>query len=75
MAEMTDTSSKRERDAREQFLAEAKQSRSNLLAEIWSFMKQNKKWWLLPIILIFIVFGGLMLLGGTSAAPFIYTLY
>jgi hypothetical protein len=50
-------------------------ARSNLVAEFWGFLKQNKKWWLLPIIMVFMLVGMLLVLGGTAAAPFIYTLF
>jgi hypothetical protein len=49
--------------------------RSSLAAEFWAFLKDNKKWWLLPIILVFMLVGALLVLGGTAAAPFIYTLF
>jgi len=49
--------------------------RSNLATEFWGFLSENKKWWLLPIILVFMVVGMLLVLGGTAAAPFIYTLF
>ena len=45
------------------------------LAETWAFMKENKKWWLLPIAVVLLLFGALVLLSGTAAAPFIYTLF
>jgi hypothetical protein len=43
--------------------------------EVWYFLRQNKKWWLLPILVILVLFGVLMMLSGTVAAPFIYTLF
>lgn len=43
--------------------------------EMWEFLKQNKKWWLLPIIILFCLFGILFLLANTGLAPFIYTLF
>jgi hypothetical protein len=44
--------------------------------EFWSFLSARKKYWLLPILLVMLVFGGLLLLAQTSAiAPFIYTLF
>ena len=49
--------------------------RGSLAGEIWQFLRENKKWWLLPIALVFFLLGALMLLGGTAAAPFIYTLF
>jgi hypothetical protein len=44
--------------------------------ELWSFMRVRKKFWLLPIILMMAVFGGLVVLGkGSVIAPFLYTLF
>jgi hypothetical protein len=48
---------------------------SSLAAEFWLFLRNNKKWWLLPIVVIVLAFGILVLLSGTAAAPFIYTLF
>ena len=45
------------------------------MREFWGFIKQNKKWWLLPILVILLIFGVLILLSGTALAPFIYTLF
>lgn len=53
----------------------AEQSRGGVGREIWYFLRQSKKWWLLPIIVVFALFGMLMLLSSTAAAPFIYTLF
>ena len=55
--------------------AAAEPRRGGLLAELWGFLKQNRKWWLIPILLILLVFGLLIILSGTSLAPFIYTLF
>jgi hypothetical protein len=49
--------------------------RSNLVAEFLFFLRHNKKWWLLPIVAIIFLFGVLVFLSGTAAAPFIYTLF
>ena len=46
-----------------------------IVAEFWDFLKENKKWWLAPIIISVLGLGALVLLGGTAAAPFIYTLF
>ncbi|MEM7792642.1 MAG: DUF5989 family protein [Verrucomicrobiota bacterium] len=46
-----------------------------LVAEFFAFLKENKKWWLAPIILTLLVFGILIILAGTGAAPFIYSLF
>lgn len=49
--------------------------RTGFVAEFWYFLRQNKKWWLLPIVLVLGLLGVLILLSGTGAAPFIYTLF
>jgi hypothetical protein len=47
-----------------------------LLVELWAFMRERKKFWLLPIIVLLLFFGGLMVLTqGSVVAPFIYTLF
>jgi drug/metabolite transporter superfamily protein YnfA len=51
------------------------QADGNLFVELWLFLRDNKKWWLLPILAVLVLFGLLMLLAGTGAAPFIYTLF
>jgi hypothetical protein len=54
----------------------AQQRRPSLVAEFWSFLKYNKKWWLLPILIVLLLLLGLIvLLGGTAIAPFMYTLF
>lgn len=55
--------------------AAAEEGRRGFLGEFWGFLKQNKKWWLLPILLTLLIFGLLILLSGTGLAPFIYTLF
>ena len=48
----------------------------SFVAELWQFMRARKKYWLLPIILMMALFGGLIVLTqGTAVAPFIYTLF
>jgi hypothetical protein len=47
----------------------------SLVSEFWAFLAQNKKWWLLPIMIVMLLLGTLILLSGTAAAPFIYTLF
>ena len=44
--------------------------------ELWAFMRERKKFWLLPIILVLLLFGALLVLTeGSAVAPFIYTLF
>lgn len=48
----------------------------SFLAELWKFLKVRKKFWLLPIILVMVMLGGLLILAqGSAVAPFIYTLF
>jgi hypothetical protein len=48
----------------------------SLLAELWSYMRQRKKFWLLPIVVMLVLFGALIVLTkGSAIAPFIYTLF
>jgi len=58
-----------------EFEREAQGKRTGIVTEFWDFLKHNKKWWLMPILLAFLLVGGLVILGGTGAAPFIYTLF
>jgi len=48
---------------------------THMAAEFWYFLRHSKKWWLTPIILVLLMFGVLVFLSGTAAAPFIYTLF
>ena len=46
------------------------------LKEFWEFVKIRKKYWLLPIIIVLVLFGGLIILSqGSVVAPFIYTIF
>jgi hypothetical protein len=46
------------------------------IAELWAFLRERKKFWLLPIILVMVLLGGLLVLAhGSALAPFIYTLF
>ncbi len=62
-------------DERDEFLQEAGEARVGLLAEFWDFLKHNKKWWLLPIVLVLAAVGVFVVLTGTAAAPFLYTFW
>ena len=57
------------------FAAQASEGRTGLAGEFVEFLKDNKKWWLAPIVISILGLGALVLLGGTAAAPFIYTLF
>tara|TARA_B100000989_G_scaffold275871_1_gene235747 strand:- start:1449 stop:1598 length:150 start_codon:yes stop_codon:yes gene_type:complete len=48
----------------------------SFVKEFWEFLKVRKKYWLLPILLVLLIFGGLLVLTqGTAVAPFIYTIF
>ena len=48
----------------------------DFLIEFWKFLRIRKKYWLLPTIIVLIIFGGLIILTqGTAVAPFIYTIF
>ena len=48
----------------------------SFLAEFWRYMKARKKFWLVPILVVLVVFGGLIILAkGSAIAPFIYTIF
>lgn len=48
----------------------------SFLKELWQFLRVRKKFWLLPIIIVMILIGGLIVLAqGSTVAPFIYTLF
>jgi hypothetical protein len=55
--------------------AEAREGKQlSLSQEFWLFILENKKWWLIPILLVLGLVGLLVVFGSTGAAPFIYTL-
>jgi len=48
----------------------------DFLSELWRFIRVRKKFWLLPMLVLMLVFGGLVILTkGSAVAPFIYTLF
>ncbi len=48
----------------------------SFLVEFWQFLRVRKKYWLLPIMIMMLVFGGLLILAqGSAVAPFIYTIF
>ncbi len=48
----------------------------SFLAELWAFLRIRKKLWLLPLVLVMLLLGGLLILAqGSAVAPFIYTIF
>jgi hypothetical protein len=59
----------------ESFEKASEGKRTSLVGEFVGFLMENKKWWLLPIIVMFGLLGTIVVLGSGGAAPFIYTLF
>jgi hypothetical protein len=58
------------------FEEEAKVRRQRtFVSELWQFVSHNRRWWMIPILVAVLLFGILLVLGGTGIAPFIYTLF
>jgi len=64
------------KDSRSAF-EKAADSRSGggFFSDFWDFIKTNKKWWLLPMVVLLLAFALLIFLSSTGLAPFIYTLF
>jgi hypothetical protein len=57
------------------FESASKEERTSIVAEFVFFLKENKKWWLIPILLVIATLALLTFFAGTGAAPFIYTMF
>ena len=57
------------------FQRQAQQQSPGILREFWEFLRENKAWWLAPIVVVLLLISLLVLLGATGAAPLIYTLF
>jgi hypothetical protein len=53
----------------------AEQAGPGFIGELAAFLRENRKWWLIPIVVALLLVAALIMLGGTAAAPFIYTLF
>jgi hypothetical protein len=51
------------------------QRESSFLGELWALMRKQRKFWLMPLVVVLLLLGVLVFLSGTAAAPFIYTLF
>jgi Family of unknown function (DUF5989) len=48
----------------------------SMLKELWAYLSVRKKWWLLPVLMVLLVMGGLLVLAqGSAVAPLIYTIF
>jgi hypothetical protein len=62
-------------EKKDEFEKLGEEKQLSLVQEFMIFVVQNKKWWLVPILLVFSLVGMLVALASTGAAPFIYTLF
>jgi hypothetical protein len=53
----------------------SQEKQGNLITEFMGFLKQTRKFWLLPLLLVMLALAALLVLSSTAAAPFIYTLF
>jgi len=59
-----------------EFFQGVEMSKAQVVSELWQFMRENKKYWLAPIVITLVLVGALLVLAKSSAiAPFIYTLF
>ena len=61
--------------AQNEFEKAAARSEGGFFSDLWGFLRDNKKWWLLPILILLLLLGLLTILASTGLAPFIYTLF
>ncbi|MDH3745134.1 MAG: DUF5989 family protein [Acidobacteriota bacterium] len=61
--------------SKSEFEQEAGAKRESFLREFVHFLGDNKKWWMIPILLVLLLVGALLIAGGSGVAPFIYTLF
>lgn len=62
-------------DAGAEFRRHAEQRQPSIVEELLYMLRTNKMWWLTPILVVLLILGAIIVLGGTAAAPFIYTLF
>ena len=62
-------------DKKNAFEQAQQEKQAGILKEFFLFLRYNKKYWMIPIVLTLLALAALILLGGTAVAPFIYTLF
>ena len=72
MSQSQDSESEKQKS---EFEKAAQERQLSLVLEFLLFLRENKKWWMIPILIALSFVGLLVALGGTGAAPFIYTLF
>jgi hypothetical protein len=64
-----------QKESKTAFETAAEEKHPSLAGEFVVFLKENKKWWLLPILVVLLLVALLSIFAGTGAAPFIYTMF
>ena len=72
---MSDEDSQDQADPSSDFERQAEESQPGLLMEFVDFLRYNKKWWLVPILITLAFFGVLVFLSSTTALPWIYAIF
>ncbi len=72
---MTTEPDRTEPESASTFADQASEAPPGIVQEFWEFLRDNKKWWLTPIVLVLLLVGLLVIMSGSAAAPFIYTLF
>ena len=72
---MSRNTKSRSSDVKSEFEELDQESQLSLFQEFMLFIVENKKWWLIPILVVLAILGALVFFGSTGAAPFIYTLF
>ncbi len=72
---MPDSETPRNRPDADDFARLASERQPGIVEEYWQFLRQNRNWWLIPVLLVLLLLGTLIFVGGTAAAPFLYTLF
>ena len=62
-------------DESRKFIQQAESAQRGMMRESWGWLRHNKKWWLMPIVLALFVAGTMVMLSSTVMAPFLYTLF
>lgn len=72
---MSRTSTEKQKRGPDDFADQAEGRQTGLVGELLAFLRQTRKWWLAPAILMLLLVGVVVVLGGTAVAPLIYTLF
>ena len=72
---MSSADGAQESPPRGEFDRQARLPQTGLVQEYWAFLREERKWWLVPLLVSLFVSGGLIFLSGTAAGPIIYALF